>query len=261
MRLYRSWLPDAALEGCAVERSLADVAHQWSAKWFARQNMRLLGAMSCIEPLPACPAEQGWMVLDDDLAVGVPGMSHVAIASLMLDRPIETSTLSVADHQMVHDLATACLDDLCGRLAQIFRLPPDSRWRMSDSASPPLIDRPRGCGIGLEGKPPLLHLVVSTDLLVASIKSALAIPVPGNALGPIASALATQPLGVTAALGRCQLTLADLAGLSEGDVLIFDRATSASLPLAIDGGASGGLCSVERHGEHLQLKIITPPIR
>jgi hypothetical protein len=254
-------LPEAALEDCAAEQLLADLTRQWSAKWFARQNMRPLGSITYRTPPEASADGAGWLVLDEDLAIAVPDASRIAIASAMLDRPIDDATLTDADRQTVGDLAAAGLDDLCRRLAEMFRLSGDARWSQLDSGLRPSIDRPRGCSIGVNGRTPLLQFVASTDLLITSIKSALIPPLSGSPLQPIASGLAAQSITVAAVLGRCQLTLADIADLSEGDVLVFDRDTHASLPLAIDGRTQGGRCSVEQSNDCLQLKLLEPPIR
>lgn len=223
--------------------------------------MRRLGPITGVTLPHAGAGGTGWLVLEEELAVAVPDASRLAIACAMLDRPIDDATLTDADRRTIADLATACLDDLCRRLAEMFRLPGDARWSQLEGEMLPLIDRPRGCGIGVNGRTPLLQVVAGTDLLIASIKAGLIPPLPGSPLQPIASGLAAQSIMVAAVLGRCQLTLADMAGLSAGDVLVFDRATDASLPLAIDGRTQGGRCSVEQSNDGLQLKLLEPPIR
>ena len=80
-------------------------------------------------------------------------------------------------------------------------------------------------------------------------------------LGTIKAALAPQPVTMAASLGRCALTLADLAGLAEGDVLLFDRKIGAPLPIALDGGNRLGKCTVEQAGDNIQLRLLEAIIR
>ena len=262
MRNYQAWLPAAALDDPSVGLALADTVRQWSARWFVRGQIGPAGGL--VEPVPPCPVADGvtWFVLDDELAIEVPVASRMALASLMLDRTIDDRSLNGADRQVITDLATACLDDLCRRLAMTFRLPADVRWAELEQGQCPTLDRPRGCRLGGGEQAPLLRLVLSTDLMISLIKSRLAVPAPRGVLAPVAAGLAAQSVTVSALLGRCSLTLADLVGLSEGDVLVFDSEAGSALPLAVDAAGQGvGRCTVEQAGDHFLLKLLEPPIR
>lgn len=238
------------------------MVRQWSAKWFARGRIELAGTI--FEPAPPFAAADGetWFVLDEDLAIAVPAASRIAIISMMLDRPVDDGSLNDADRQVTAGLAAACLEDLCRRLAVTFRLPADGRWVELDSGQLPTLDRPRGCGLGGIERAPLVRIVASSELVIALIKSRLAVPAPQGVLAPVAAGFAAQSLTISSLLGRCSLTLADLAGLSEGDVLVFDSEAGSALPLAVDAAGQGlGRCTVEQAGDHFLLKLLEPPIR
>lgn len=237
------------------------MVRQWSARWFARQTVGLMGTIVPLPPMASGAEAHSWLVLDEDMAIAVPDASRLVIASMMLDKEIDATTLTDADRQLVGDLATACLDDLCRRFAQAFRLSADARWAQLDSGLVPRIDRPRGCSLDVRGTAPLLRLVVGTDLVIASIKAALTVPLGRGRLGSVAAALANQAVTVSAMIGRCSLTLADMADLSKGDVLVFDRDAGTSLPLTINAIPGPGRCAVEQADGGFHLKILEPPIR
>ena len=86
---------------------------------------------------------------------------------------------------------------------------------------------------------------------------------PAAASSPLAdgrAALAPVALDLAATLGTCDLTVAELRTLAPGDVLLFDHALSAPLPLLVGHSQSAcGTCSVMRDAERLSLQIIEPP--
>lgn len=74
-------------------------------------------------------------------------------------------------------------------------------------------------------------------------------------------ALAPLEVALTASLGTCGVTLAELRSLSAGDVLVLDRDLSAASPLAIGGSrAPSGSCTIAREADRLLLEIAEPII-
>jgi hypothetical protein len=258
-RGYRAWLPETALEGCVADHLLEEATQQWSAKWFARLNVRPLAPITSSAVLAG---DVPWMVLDEDLAIAIPHGSRAKFAAMMLGVPADWAGTTEADLQVTADLSTTCLDDLARRCAQAFRLPAETRWHALDEGDLPAITRPRTCEIGVRSGEPLLRIVIGTELMVGLVKAAMPILTGQDPLQPVAMALGAQEVTIAASIGQCALTLSDMAGLTEGDVLIFDQDTGGPLSLALDGGSKPvGRCTVGQEDGHLHLKLLEPLFR
>lgn len=255
---FRAWLPSGALDGGAVERRIAETTQSWSAHWFARRLMRGVGKGAWLDP--AHPGRLGDLQLrfaEGGLALALEDDGWMVVARMMLDEPADREASTPADEQLVERLATACVDDLCNRLAVAFGLG-GAAWRRGAIGALPLAE---ACvfALGPTEKSPAIRVLVSRDL-VAGLVTSSATPVRKlPPLPPLADALAKQKVGLSALVGRCELSLGDLAGLACGDVLVLDAATGGALPLAINGVARSGRCKVEQEEGQLRLKIVEPP--
>jgi flagellar motor switch protein FliM len=112
--------------------------------------------------------------------------------------------------------------------------------------------------LGASDNAPTIRVLVGHELAAAIVRSSAK---PGRKLAPLrplAEALARQKVGVSAVVGRCELSLGEFAGLAPGDVLVLDAATGATLPIAIDGVARSGRCAVDQQNGQLRLKIMQP---
>ena len=256
---HRSWLPEAALQTGRVDNLLAEVARAWSATCFARANAR---ARAAVTPLPTHVDLGGggtWLTLDRHLALGISAGSHLALASMMLDAPNPPDGLTEADQQLIDTLSAACLDDLGRRIAEMFVLPAASRWSTCATSAMPTIEEPRGCSLGVETRAPLIRIVSSTEQIVALTRAALPAPTARSALRPFSAGLSSQNVTVSASLGRAVITLADMAGLNKGDVLVFDSQADSPLAIAVNGKpASRGRCTVVETNGDLHLKLLEP---
>lgn len=253
---WRPWLPEGALARGGVDQAFADVARHWSAKWLARKSMRPLGALAASPILPG--DGQRWLTLDNDVAVALSNGAADRLAMLMLGENAP-QTIIDADRRVLDNLVEGAVQDLCRRLAEALGLPPETRWRELGADEAPSVERPRSCQLGVDAATPLLRFTLATDVLVALAKARASRSYVRDRVKPIAAGLASQQIQVSAALGRCSLTLADLAGLGVGDVLVLDRATETPLALSLDGAAlRRGKCSVQRDGDRLELKLLEP---
>lgn len=248
---YTAWLPPQAFADGAAERRLDGAVEHWSSRWFADRTLRRWQS-------PVAPNRGEDMQvhsLDEGLALALNGTARIAVAGAMLDAAIDARKANPGDQRLFDRLSGACLEDLRSRLAQAFRLDPQTPWRSGDgSAAPPSADA-RAYAFE-DADEPLLLLFVTRDLEVASIKSDLRAPPPAPALAPLATGLAAQRVDLSALLGRCDLTIAELAGLTCGDVLVLDRDLDAPLDLAVDGEVKSGRCEVEQDGDRLNFKIV-----
>src|SRR5437879_1830068 len=104
---FKSWLPEEALCGGTVERSIRDAAHIWSERWLARQFVRLLDTAGHPSGRPrdlgaswTCRTHVG------GLSIALTEASGLALAGLMLDRNIESNGLTSADKALLDRLAS-----------------------------------------------------------------------------------------------------------------------------------------------------------
>lgn len=251
---YTAWLPREALGAGAVERVLSGVAEQWSRKWFIGRTVQRL---EHVAPTVAIDDLQ-FRVLEDGLAVALHNGSSLAIARAMLDTKIDVGKAKSTDLKLFERLAAGCLDDLCARLTQAFKLAKESRWRGGKPDEGLPFDGARFCALGFAGLgAPLMYLFVTLDLEVDFIRSGLP-PSRPIKLEPLAAGLAGQKVQVSAFLGRSDLTIADLSGLAKGDVVVLDRKFDSPVDLALDGRVKAGQCRVEQEGAQLRLKIVEP---
>lgn len=253
----RPWLPDEVLGRGIAERLLAGAFDLWSAHWFPRRGPR--PGRLAVDWAGAEPADAGRALwLGEGLAVEVEPGATALIAALMLDVPaVDEKTLLAADRAILGNLAEACLDDLCRRLASLFGCAADPRLRLTRAERGAERDRFRSCPVATADGKPLLRLAVGEDLLVSLTRSSFA---PGDKaeLRPVAEGLAQQPVQFSARLGRARLTLAEFAALSDGDVLVLDHPLAHPVSPAIDGQAKEGGCTIDEEDGRLFLKICEP---
>ncbi|QNA82936.1 FliM/FliN family flagellar motor switch protein [Sphingomonas sp. So64.6b] len=258
-RIHRNWLPEPALGGAVLAGLLDDAIRQWSNHWFVRTVVR---AIDPVTP-PAAMSDLGdggyWMKAGQSLAIAVPTATQLGLAARMLDTSAPEASLSDADRGIVEELARACLDNLALRVAQAFRVSDDMSWVVADGGEVPIIIAPRALDVGVDPQSSLLRIMVSEDLLIERLKAGMPTAPRGAALPPIAVGLALQSVAVSASLGRCSLTVAEMSELSEGDVLIFDRDVHKPLALVLDGMAViPGKCTIDQDDDGLRLKLVEP---
>jgi len=255
---FRTWLPSGALGGGAVERRIAETVEQWSAHWFARRLMRSVGESAWLDQAElARMRDLRLRFTEGGLALAFEDDSWMVIARMMLDEPADREACTPDDEQLVERLATDCIDDLCNRLAAAFGLG-RAAWRRGAIETLPCA---QSCifALGPSEKTPAIRILVERDLVARIVKFSAPPAHKLPPLRPLAEALAKQQVGLAALVGRCELSLGELAGLVSGDVLVLDSATAGALPLAINGVARSGRCKVEQEQGQLRLKIIEPP--
>jgi len=253
-----AWLPAEAFADGAAARRIAATLEAWAERWFADRRVaphaNLSAARAAIVRGEAAQVHR----LDDGLTVALSDAGRVAVAEAMLDAAIDVRKARPADRQLFDRLSDACLDDLRTRLAQAFKLAPDAHWRAGERVDALPHEDAHAFAFD-DSDEPLLLLFVTRDLEVALIKSGLRAPPSSPALAPLATGLAALTVDLSALLGRCDLTVAELAELTCGDVLVLDRDLDVPLDLAIDGRLKSGRCSVAPAGDRLHLTIVQTP--
>lgn len=254
-RNHRNWLPHGVLTGSAVADRLAGAIEAWSAAWFPHAAVRPVPSPSSM------PLQEGgyWMDTALGLAIAVPATAHGLLVAQMIDAPVSKALQTAADRRIITHLAQACLDDLGLRLGVAFGLPARPAWTRLEDGDGPAIDAPRGFALGIDAKPALVTIFVDAELAIALVKASLPPAAAGDPVQPLAAGLALQFVTVAASLGRCSVTVADMAGLSVGDVLVLDRPADAPLALTIDGRTIvPAACRIGQVDDRLQLKLLEP---
>jgi hypothetical protein len=254
----RTWLPSGALGGGAVDRLLAEASGQWSDHWFARRLMRRVGESASLDR-----GELGRIrdlqlrYVEAGLALALEDDARMVIARMMLDEPAGSHARTEADEALVERLAAACIDDLCARLAAAFGLGRAPAWRRGGIEALPFAE---ACvfALGPSDNAPTIRVLVGHELAAGIVRSSARPGRKAVPLRPLAEALARQNVGVSAVVGRCELSLGEFAGLAPGDVLVLDAATGGTLPLAINGVPRSGRCAIEQEDGQLRLKIMQP---
>lgn len=260
-QLCTAWLPQEALRAGHVDRLIAEVTEQWSYKWFADRTVTRRGALAKVRPGTAVRENLEFYILEDGLAVASQDTARMAIAAAMLDAVVDLAKARPADRQLLDRLSASCIADLRSRLSQAFKLGQNARWQPAERLGVLPFDDVRSCALGFDGEDgePLLYLYFCGDIEIALIKSIVScLPAVRGTLQPLSVGLASQPIALSALLGRCDLTVAELKGLSEGDVIVLDRELDAPLEIVVDGQVKHGQCTVEQEGDQLRLKITKP---
>jgi flagellar motor switch/type III secretory pathway protein FliN len=255
----RSWLPDGAIAPASAQRALADMVESWSGEWFAGEPMRVAGPLARIAAARAELRKAVWHGCDDGVAIGLPPAGTVALGAMVLGVQTAAGQRNDQDLALLEALGKECLDSLKSRLVQRLALG-KSVWHPFEARrSEVAVHR---LEIVAVARGLTLQLELSPACFARFIRDALPDPAPGAPLGAGSGALASIPITLSALLGRCGITVAELASLGCGDVLLLDRATEDILPLAVGGvPLARGSCTVVEAERGPALSIVQAPAR
>lgn len=252
----RPWLPSGTVPPPALDKALADMVALWSRKWFALDELRPVGALTRHANRGRPLRIARWHLLDEEVALGFADGDMTGLGALVLGVAPET-TRRDADRELLEKIGGECADDLKRQLIEFLRLPPGQAWRTTDGIA--ALEPVWSIDLAGKGKAPHLHLEIGDARFTRLAKEHLPAARPGAAIGDAQSAVLALPLDLSALLGRCSLTVAELENLSCGDVLVLDGTTTAALPLAIEGAlAPRGSAQVIRQDAGLALQIVHP---
>ncbi|PSJ42200.1 FliM/FliN family flagellar motor C-terminal domain-containing protein [Allosphingosinicella deserti] len=256
---WTGWLPPQAMTGALLLPRLGDTLAGWCARWFSRGSFDADGGFGQLESkASAAPDDADTRFREEGLAMILSQESRIAIAGLMLDRPLTAPDLSPSDRKVAAVLVDRAVEDLCRGLSGLFGLPATGAWRRGEPVGPRFRHLSQIELRQTDGAAAIV-LVVATDLLVGAIKAAAASTLPAPALGSIGGALASQEVSLSAFLGPSEMTLGDLADLAIGDIVLLDTPSAAPLPIALDGVPTSGRCRLEQGETGLGLKILNSP--
>ena len=251
MEAYRHWLPEAAVERGAREVALRGLVADWSSKWFASGQAKLATEPS-LGPITDRDGDSFWLLADGLVLILSAAFEQTAIA-MLFGTPDPGGTPTAADRTALEAVTGSCLADLRARLAGAFRLPPDTPWRPVAAApdGPHWLWRvhaPKGV--------PLLCVAAPGALVIGRVRAGLP-PLPRpNDLSSLAVAMAGQTVSLSALVGRCRLTTAELGGLAEGDVVVLDRTLGSPVEIAIEHHPKPLFCAIAEQDGRLNFTLV-----
>jgi flagellar motor switch/type III secretory pathway protein FliN len=254
---WTPWLPEDVAVPASAQQALAEQVESWAREWFAGAPACLVGQLNRVAAPRSELRKTVWHGCSDGVAIGLPTLGAAALGGLVLGVSAAAGNRNAEDLKLLDALGKECLDGLKYRLAQLFGLVrPD--WRPSDA----------GWGeaevfrleIAIAARAATIQIALSLSRFARFLHGVLPSPEPAAPLGDAAAALARIPIPLSALLGRCSLSLAELSGLAPDDVLVLDSATADPLPLAVDGTPlARGRCTIVEAGKGLALKIVQAP--
>ena len=252
MTHVRSWLPAEAIQRGVRDVALRTCVREWASSWFAVEQADLTGD-PVASPQPSKGRGASWH-LADGVALALAEDADTRVAALMFGTPDDVTSLTVADRVALDTAAETCITDLRARLVSALRLGSGATWRAGAQAPDASADWWTWRVTDRRGGT-LLEIALSEDLIIKRIRAALA-PVAARSLSSLAAALSDQQVTVSALVGRSRLTTTELAGLSCGDVLVLDRDIDAAIEVAVEHRPKPLRCTVDSHGDRLQLTIV-----
>jgi hypothetical protein len=228
----RAWLPKDAIAPERIRPAIDQLMTEWGRAWLAESRPLLKTAFQY--DWPSASTSANWRSAAGVVSLELTRVVQAVIAGAMLGVTVPSGSLQALERTIIEDIARAAADDLLVRFVGLTGLKVEA-CELSDQA----IDLSScswwsvGLGVGKPG----FKFALSDSALIAISKRALA---PARRSRPVSlrEALALHEIKVSASLGRCALSLADLKGLAVGDVLVLDRAVEGPLEINVDGRPS-----------------------
>ena len=242
------WLPSSAFESDLWQEALASAVAAWSTVWFGEASLKMFG------PLRPWNGQAGdWRTCGEGLAVGAGLDQQVSPAGHLLGfNSSDWAKFNSADRKLAGDLALRCARGLGDAIAVAAGLDRSERWPTATDAD---LSAMLCAGVGPRPGDMWLRVAMDRALLVRLLREAAPDGRSATAICAIEDAIEAQPVGVSALVGRCQVSLGDLTSLVPGDILCLDADTHAPVALAIEHAASTATCRIEQDGGALRLRI------
>lgn len=243
----KPWLPPSALEGGVAEPALNQAIARWSSDWFASVSLKLR------KPLQRSDETGGvWRVSDAGLALPASETTDVAVVQLLLGQLLDAGKLRSIDRKLIRKWSGRCLEHLGCELAKACGVMRSPDWH---AGRPDELGQAWSLSVGT-GEKEIANILIASDPIIQLIRKQTPSEVPTAPLSARSAAVEQQGLAISAFIGRCRLSLADLESLGEGDVLCLDAQTSAPVALAIENTRSADLCTIEQDGGALALRLV-----
>jgi flagellar motor switch/type III secretory pathway protein FliN len=247
----RPWLPETAWTGPAAVEPVARAVEDWSAEWLASGRLTVPFAWQ-----PQAPEAFGSRIRfsAEDTAARFRLVAHSRaeplLAGAMLGRSLEAQPpRTAADTALVAAVVRTGRTDLMRRIGACLATAADS------DLGAPLYELP----VSLDEGSAIFTLAVPRDSLISAARLRAAPSRKRPALAARGEALADQPLGMAAVIGRNRVPLADLERLGRGDVIPLDTPTGELLDLSIGSAPHvHRAATIALAGEHFEIRIERP---
>jgi flagellar motor switch/type III secretory pathway protein FliN len=250
----RTWLPAGASPDKA-EAALTRMLTLWSDHWFAGGEEPRTGRFGRVDEVGRDLRNIAWHRCDTGAAVGIGAGCTVALGARAMGVASDIGDRTAADLALLRQLGEECLQDLRKRVRTLLDLESGVQWRETPQG-PALDDRVVRSELGSRGDAVQLAITMTSWQLARLIRSCLPAAPQLPPLATAQAALAGTELCLSAMLGGCELTLAEIEALAPGDVLVLDHEVGQALPLAIEYRVAGrGTCTVAGTGENLGLQL------
>jgi flagellar motor switch/type III secretory pathway protein FliN len=250
----RTWLPAGASPDKA-EAALTRMVAIWSSHWFAGSEEPRTARFGRADEAGRDLRNIGWHRCDTGAAVGIGAGGTIALGARAMGVASDIGDRTAADLALLRQLGEECLQDLRKRVQTLLDLESSLQWRETPQAPAPdaMIVRSE---LGSRGDVVQLAIAMTSWQLARLIRSCLPTVPELPQLATAQAALAGAELRLSAMLGGCELTLAEVEALAPGDVLVLDHLVDRAMPLAIEYRVAGrGTCIVAGAGEHLGLQL------
>ncbi|KRC78110.1 flagellar motor switch protein FliM [Sphingomonas sp. Root241] len=250
----RTWLPADASPDKA-QAALTRTVAIWSNHWFARSEEPRAGRFGRANEIGRDLRDVAWHRCDTGAAVGIGAGGTIALGARAMGVASDIGDRTAADLALLRQLGEECLQDLRKRVRALLDLESSVQWRETPQAPAPE-DMVVRSELGSRGDAVQLAIAMPPWLLARLIRSCLPTAPELPPLATAQAALAGAELRLSAMLGGCELTLAEVEALAPGDVLVLDHLVDRTMPLAIEYRIAGrGTCTVAGTGEHLGLQL------
>jgi flagellar motor switch/type III secretory pathway protein FliN len=250
-RQARPWLPAGALTAPDFIARLNSRINAWARRWLVDAS---LAHLSCEESdAQAFDPETALLFsnVSGEVCIGLDREGALALATAMLSSKPKRR-YPPADKDVMLQLARVSLVDLLRETAIFFgasQTPAEGSCTESGAQ----------CSLRFTASSPSLppiSLHVDRDLAIMARTSAISSQSNSPNLKARSEAIAGQTIRVGARLGAGRVSLSELYGLGQGDVLKIDR-HEGPLPLTINGETKPSVfCEPYREGSILKLRLI-----
>lgn len=255
-RVVKRWWPIGPGDGRRASSALATIVDAWMTRWVASAIPLEVRADTVEEGVPATKSGLRWHSTSGvDLSIRERAWDRVVRAALDLPdhqpMPFEGVAADVVD-----SLSSAMRDDLIARITEGLKAPdlaPARTTQREDRSA--LVD----VRVVLFGDELLLHVSLGESWLRDVLPPAVSIT-PSPASGRRAAMNETRA-SLTAVLGSCEISAAELTSLSVGDVLATNTPVDQPIELVVHGHGGTttrlGRAAPVRSGNRIALVVST----
>lgn len=252
--VVRRWWPIGQVDRQRAATALSTIVDTWMMRWVVRPIPFDARAEVAFEATSASKASVRWHSTSGvDLSVRERAWDRIVRAALDLpDQQPMTIEGPAAD--VVKSLSSAMLDDLMAGMAEGLKVPDLAPMR---AAQPGDRSATIDVWITLVGDELLLHASLHDSWLRETLPpSTPAVPAP-----PVTrrAAMDQTVASLTAVLGSCEISVAELSGLSVGDVLATNTPVDQAIELILRGNGDAttmlGRAAPVRSGNRIALVV------